>query len=130
MRLGRLFSGLGGVGRVLFFRSFVVFFGLVLWALLCSLRLLLWLLPLACLPCVRCSLGLWSSAPQVAGLLFQPAWLLRVLPSLLLSLGAGCAVGRSPGRSLRWWLAPGVFLCCRVVLPLLASSFLCFLSFF
>lgn len=115
---------------VVFFRIFVAVFQFFLWLLSSSLRLLPWLLPLAFRLCDLCSLVSWSSDPRVAGLLSRPAWPGRVRPSRVPLSGVASALGRWLGRWLLWLLVPGVCRCCLAGLPLLASSFLCFLSFF
>lgn len=121
LRLGRLFSGLGrlfwGLGClvcVFFFRSFVVFFGLVPWVLPCFLRLLPWWLRSASPVCVLSSRGLCWLSLRASARLHRVVWLRRVLLSLVPWSVGVCALGRSLGRSLPWSLVPGVCRCCRV----------------
>lgn len=86
--------------------------------------------PLASIACARCS-PVWSSSRLFpVAVLFLPAWLVRVPPSLVPLLAVVSAVGRLVGRWPRWLPRPGVCRCCPVRLPPLASSFLCSLNFF
>lgn len=128
--LGRLFWGLGCALGSVFFRSFVVFFGSVLWLPPLFLRLPRWCRRLGFLPSLAGLLFASSASPPRALFPFRGAWLPRVLASLLGSVAALGARGGLRGLWLAFALRAWVCRCCLVVLPLLASSFRSFLNFF